>query len=91
MRRLIVGFLTGFGAALSIILFTGWNFLLAVLDSGYVTVAEADVIEAAQLATTVGAMLGILLIAAGVGVELLARTAWAKTGKTKENQRTPLD
>ena len=81
----------GFGAALSIILFTGWNFLLAVLDSGYVIVAEADVIELAQLTTAVGAMVGILLIAAGVGVELLARTTWAKTGKTKGHKSTSLD
>lgn len=36
-------------------------------------VAEAKVIETAQIATNIGAILGILFIAVGLGMELLGR------------------
>ena len=73
MRKLIDNFLIGFGSALSIILFTSWQLLWRVLDSGYLIVAEAKVIKAAQIATNVGTVLGILFVAAGLGMELLER------------------
>jgi len=63
----------GFGSALSIILFAAWQLLWAVIDSGYLIVAEADVIEAAQIATNVGTIFGILLVIAGLGLELLGK------------------
>jgi len=73
MRKVINGFLIGFGSALSIILFTAWQLLWRVLDSGYLIVAEAKVIEAAQIATNVGTIFGILLVIAGLGFELLGK------------------
>lgn len=73
MRKLINGFLIGFGSALLIILFVAWQLLWRVLDSGYLIVAEADVIEAAQIATNVGTIFGILLVIAGLGLELLGK------------------
>ena len=63
----------GFGSALSIILFAAWQLLWLVLDSGYLIVAEADVIEAAQIATNVGIIFGILLVIVGLGLELLGK------------------
>jgi len=54
-------------------MFTSWQLLWRVLDSKYLIVAEAKVIEAAQIATNIGAVLGILLIAVGLGIELLGR------------------
>jgi hypothetical protein len=73
MRKLINGFLIGFGSALSIILFASWILLLRVLESGYLIVAEAKVIEAAQIATNAGTIFGILLVIAGLGLELLGK------------------
>lgn len=73
MRKLVDGFLIGFGSAMSIITFTAWELLWRVLDSGYLVVAEADVITAAQKATYVGVILGVLLVAAGLCVEWLGR------------------
>ena len=71
MRRLVNGILIGFGSALSIVIFASWHLLLLCLDSGYLIVGEADVMKAAQIATNVGAILGILLVVAGLGIELL--------------------
>ena len=73
MRKLIEGFLVGFGSALSIILSASWVLLLRVLESGYLIVAEADVIEVAQVATTSGTVVGIVLVVFGLGLELLRR------------------
>jgi len=73
MRKLIDGFLIGFGSALSIILLASWILLLRVLESGYLTVAEADIIEAAQIATIIGTLLGVLLVTAGLSLELAGR------------------
>ncbi len=73
MKKLISGVLIGFGSALSIILPTSWHLLMLVLDSEYLIVAEARVIEAAQIAASVGTILGILLVAAGLSMELLGR------------------
>lgn len=73
MRKLINGVLIGFGSALSIICFASWLLFLRVLDSGYLIVVEADVMEAAQIAANVGAILGILLVVAGLGMELFRR------------------
>jgi len=73
MRKLINGFLIGFGSALSITLFAAWQLLWRVLDSEYLIVAEAKVIEVAQIATNVGTIFGILLVIAGIGLELLGK------------------
>jgi len=73
MRKLMNGVLIGFGSALSIVLPTSWHLLMLVLDSEYLIVAEAKVIEAAQIATSVGTILGIILVVAGSSLELLRR------------------
>lgn len=73
MRKLINGFLIGFGLALSIILFAAWQLLWRVLESEYLIVAEAKVIEAAQIVTNVGTVFGVLLVVAGLGLELLGK------------------
>ena len=74
MRKLTNGVLIGFGSALSIVVSTTWVLLSLVLESEYLIVAEAKVIEAAQTATIVGSILGIVLIVAGLGLELHARS-----------------
>lgn len=50
-----------------------WQLLWRDLDSGYLVVAEAKVIEAAQIATNVGTIFGVLLVIAGLGLELLGK------------------
>ena len=74
MRKLINGVLIGFGSALSIVVSTAWVLLSLVLKSEYLIVAEAKVIEAAQIATVVGSILGMVLVVAGLGLELHARS-----------------
>ncbi len=73
MMKLIDGFLIGFGSALSIIVSAASVFLSRVLESGYLIVEEAKVIKAAQIATNAGILLGLLLVAAGLGIELSRR------------------
>ncbi len=73
MRKLLNGVLIGFGSALALIVSTAWCLLWMVLDSGYFVVTEAKVITAAYLATNAGVVLGILLLAIGLGIELFAR------------------
>jgi len=73
MRELINGILVGFGSALFIVIFASWYLLSLCLDSGYLIVGEAKVMEAAQMATNVGTILGILLVIAGLGMELFRR------------------
>jgi hypothetical protein len=73
MKRLFNGVLVGFGSALSIIVFVSWHFLSLCLDSGYLIVGEAKLMEAIQITTNVGVVLGILLVVAGLGMELLGR------------------
>lgn len=73
MRRLLDGILIGFGFALSILLFASWHLLLRCLDSRYLIVGEAKVMEATHIATGVGTLLGVLLVAVGLVVELLGR------------------
>ncbi|MDH5779271.1 MAG: hypothetical protein OEZ29_01600 [Candidatus Bathyarchaeota archaeon] len=74
MRKLMNGVLIGFGSALSVVVSAAWVLLSLVLESRYLIVAEAKVVEAAQIATVVGAILGIVLIGAGLGLELHARS-----------------
>ena len=74
MRKLINGVLIGFGSALSIVVSTAWVLLSLVLKSEYLIVAEAKVIEAAQIATVVGSILGMVLVVAGLGLELHVRS-----------------
>jgi len=74
MRKLINGVLIGFGSALSIVVSAAWVLLSLVLESEYLIVAEAKVIGAAQIAIVVGAIVGIVLVVAGLGVELHARS-----------------
>ena len=74
MRKLINGVLIGFGSALSIVVSTAWVLLSLVLESEYLIVAEAKVIGAAQIATVVGSILGMVLVVAGLGLELHARS-----------------
>lgn len=73
MRRLISGILIGFGSAMSLIVYASWILLGWVLESKYLIVFEAKVISAAETATNLGTILGILLVVAGLGMELLAR------------------
>ena len=79
MRKLINGFLIGFGSALSIILLASWILLLRALESGYLTVAETDIIEAAQIATIIGTFLGVLLVTTGLSLESAGRKRKMKT------------
>jgi len=74
MRKLINGVLIGFGSALSIVVSAAWVLLSLVLESRYLIVSEAKVVGAAQIAAIVGSILGIVLIVAGLGLELRARS-----------------
>jgi hypothetical protein len=74
MRKLMNGVIIGFGSALSIAVSAAWVLLSLVLESEYLVVAEAKVIEAAQTATVVGSILGIVLVVARLGLELHARS-----------------
>lgn len=73
MRKVLNGVLIGFGSALSVIVFASWHLLLRCLESRYLIVGEAKVIQAAQIATNVGTVVGVLLVVAGLGMELLGR------------------
>jgi hypothetical protein len=73
VRRLLGGVLIGSGSALSVVVFVSWQLLMWCLESGYLIVGEAKVVEAAQVATVVGAVLGVLLVVAGLGLELFGR------------------
>jgi hypothetical protein len=68
MSKLIKGILIGFGLALSIVAFAAWTLLLMFVESGYLIVGEAKVMEGAQTATVAGVVLGVLLVVAGVGL-----------------------
>ena len=74
MRKLMNGVLIGFGSALSMVVSAAWVLLSLVLESEYLIVAEAKVIEAAQTATIVGSILGMVLVIAGLGLELYTRS-----------------
>ena len=72
MRRLASGVLIGFGSAVSLVVYAAWDLLQNVLESEYLIVHEAKVISAAETASHVGIVLGILLVFAGLNMELFA-------------------
>lgn len=84
MRKLMNGVIIGFGSALSTVVSAAWVLLSLVLESKYLVVEEAKVIGAAQIATVVGSILGIVLVVAGLGLELRANKLFCKT-KTQKN------
>jgi hypothetical protein len=49
VRRLLGGVLIGSGSALSVVVFVSWQLLMWCLESGYLIVGEAKVVEAAQV------------------------------------------
>jgi len=84
MRRLASGVLIGFGSATSLVVYTAWDLLQNVLQSRYLIVHEAKVISAAETASHVGIVLGILLVFTGVSMELFA-TATRRSGRIEED------
>lgn len=84
MRRLASGVLIGFGSALSLVVYAAWDLLQNVLESEYLIVHEAKVISAAQTASHVGIVLGILLVFTGVSIELFT-AATRRSGRIAED------
>ncbi|MCW4019874.1 MAG: hypothetical protein NWF14_01405 [Candidatus Bathyarchaeota archaeon] len=72
MRRLISGILIGFGTAMSLIVYATWDLLARVLESKYLIVHEAKVISAAETATQIGTIVGMLLVFTGLSIELFS-------------------
>jgi hypothetical protein len=56
-----------------------WNLLVRCLESIHLVAGEAKGIEAAQTATITGTLLGVLLVTAGLSLELAGRKRKMKT------------
>lgn len=85
MRRLISGILIGFGTATSLIIYMAWDLLGRVLESKYLIIDEAKVISAAETATHIGTILGMLLIFTGLSIELSAAAIRRPNRIAKDN------
>ena len=72
MRGLASGVLIGFGSAVSLVVYAALDLLQNILESEYLILHEAKVISAAETASHVGIVLGILLVFAGLNMELFA-------------------